>query len=402
MYRCLIIILTLGIHANLMSQEVRNFQYYDEHSLELYNAGQWQQLIPLGKDAFEQGHDFYYLRMRVGIAYYNLEKYKLAINQFENALSFNSDDPLALEYLYYSYLFSGHEADALALYQKKKEFLVNIDSKSQKLIKGIYSEAGYKFSNNQVSEVGDIRFLHVGLSHQLAAGFNIYHGYTRLTQGFSEFTEVRTGNATGPGGGGTSRLEKKISYTQNEYYIRGTIRPASRWLLIPAYHYQAFVDSLDNHAFSFGLTKDVGIARFYTAVGFSHINQLDQHQWTLGITLYPMANLDFYIQTNFTLHDQEQEQNNILFHKIGGKIMNNTWIEASFGWGDMYNYSEMDAFYVQNIPDLIDTKLGITLIQIINQKHRLLTGYALENKKQLETGNGYRHHTFFAGLNILF
>lgn len=401
MYRYLILILVLASQLNLVAQEVKNFNYYDDRSLTLYEEGQWEQLIPLGKEALQQGHDFYYLRMRIGIAYYNLDRYKLAINQFDQALEFNNSDPVALEYLYYSYLFSGRDADALTLYKQNQEHLEKTNAQPTKLIKGIYTEGGFKFSDNQVDEVGNIGFFHAGLSHQITAGLNVYQGYTRLSQQFSAFTEVETGgNGPGPGSGGTTRVENKVTHSQDEYYIRGSLRLAKGWLLIPAYHYQAFADSLDNQAVSIGLTKHVGIASFYGAAGFSTINDSDQTQWTLGATVYPFANLNFYLQTNYTLHDQDGEQSNILYHKIGGRIMNETWLEAYYGWGDMYNFSEMDAFYVQNIPDIIESKTGVTFIRVLGQKHKLLVGYVLENKKQFDTGKTYKHHAIYAGLNI--
>jgi tetratricopeptide (TPR) repeat protein len=399
----LILLLALGSQLNLVAQEEKEFNYYNNQSLFLYETGQWEQLIPLGKESLQQGHDFYYLRMRIGIAYYKLEKYRLAIKHFRHALRFNNNDPVALEFLYYSYLLSGQEADALTLYKENQQYLEKIDAVTTKLIKGIYTEGGYKLSNNQVDEVGGIGFFHIGLSHQISAGLNIYHGYSRVSQEFSSFTELETGgNSQGPGPGGMKTVENKITYSQDEYYIRGKIMAAKGWMVIPAYHYQAFEDSLNNHVVSIGLVKHLGIVNIYGAAGFSSINDSDQTQWTIGTTLYPLGNLNFYLQTNYTLHDQDDEQSNILFHKIGGRIMEDAWLEAFYGWGDMYNYSEMDAFYVQNIPDIIESKTGMTLIGMLKQKHKVLIGYVLENKEQLLTGEAYKHHVIYAGLSIRF
>lgn len=403
MYRYLILLWAMASQLYLVAQEERNFIYYNTQSLALYETGQWEQLITLGKESLQQGYDFYYLRMRLGIAYYNLEKHKLAINHFVKALNFNSNDPVALEYLIFSYFLSGQEADALHLYQKNKERLERIDLLTTQLIKGGYTEGGLKFSDNQVDEVGDIGFFHVGVSHQLAAGLNIYQGYTRLNQEFTTVTEIDNGGpGQGPGPGGPTRVEDRFTINQDEYYIRGAIRVARGWSVIPAYHYQAVHDSLHNHAVSFGMVKHVGIVNIYGAAGFSNINNLDQTQWTLGATLYPTANLNLYLQTMHTLHQQDDDQQIISFHKIGGRVLEHCWLEAFYGWGDMYNFSEMDAFYVQNITDIIESKTGMTLVGVLKKKHRLLIGYILENKKQLQTGDAYRHHGIYAGLNIRF
>ena len=355
------------------------------------------------KESFEQGYDFYYLRMRIGIAYYNLEKYKLAIVHFVKALSFNRVDPVALEYLFYSYIFSGQESDALVLYKKNRAQLEKLAVQVTKLIKGIYTEGGYKFSDNQIDEIGDMGFFHIGLSHQLSAGLNVYQGYTRLAQKFTTVTEIKnSGTGQGPKPGGLSRVEDRITISQDEYYLRGKLRVARGWVMIPAYHYQNMNDSLNNHAVSLGMVKYLGIVNLYGAAGFSKINNLEQSQLTFGVTVYPSANLDFYLQTNHTLQNQEGEQRSILFHKVGGRLMQNSWLEIFYGWGDMYNYSELDAFYIQNIPDIIKSKAGLSLIKVLKQKHRLLIGYVLENKEQLVTGARYRHHVIHAGLNVPF
>ena len=174
MYRCLILLLALGSQLNLVAQEEKEFNYYNNQSLFLYETGQWEQLIPLGKESLQQGHDFYYLRMRIGIAYYKLEKYRVAIKHFRHALRFNNNDPVALEFLYYSYLLSGQEADALTLYKENQQYLEKIDAVTTKLINGIYTEGGSKLSNNQVDEVGGIGFFHIGLSHLISFGLIIY------------------------------------------------------------------------------------------------------------------------------------------------------------------------------------------------------------------------------------
>jgi tetratricopeptide (TPR) repeat protein len=396
------LILSLISPLHLVAQGEKDFTYYNVQSLALYETGQWEQLIPLVKESFEQGYDFYYLRMRIGIAYYNLEKHKLAINHFVKALDFNKADPVALEYLFYCYLFSGQESDALVLYKKNREQLEKIALRVTKIIKGIYTEGGYKFSDNQIDEIGDMGFFHVGLSHQLSAGLNVYQGYTRLAQKFITVSGMGGGTGPGPGPGGFSRIENKTTVSQDEYYLRGRLRVARGWVMIPAYHYQNMDDSLSNHALSFGMLKHLGIVSIYGAAGFSSINNLDQSQWTLGATVYPGGNLDFYLQTNHTIQNQEGEQQSIFYHKIGGRFMQDSWLELFYGWGDMYNYSELDAFYVQNIPDVITSKAGLTLISVLKQKHRLLVGYVLENKRQLETGASYRHHVIHAGFNVRF
>ncbi len=69
-------------------------------------------MIKAGEEAIELGIDYYYLRMRVGIAAYELEDYSKAISHFKKALEFNSADDTAKEYLYFAYKFLGREMEA--------------------------------------------------------------------------------------------------------------------------------------------------------------------------------------------------------------------------------------------------------------------------------------------------
>ncbi len=96
-----------------------DFKQINTESYRLYLAQEWDSLISLGKHALKQDVDFYYLRMRMGIARYDQKKYRQAGIHFRKALEFNQDDPVALEYLYYAYLFSGQIEQAKLL---RKEF----------------------------------------------------------------------------------------------------------------------------------------------------------------------------------------------------------------------------------------------------------------------------------------
>ena len=46
-------------------------------------------------------------------AHFSRQNYRTAIKYYKNALKFNEKDPIANEYLYFSYLYSGRYNDAL-------------------------------------------------------------------------------------------------------------------------------------------------------------------------------------------------------------------------------------------------------------------------------------------------
>nr|NQU89727.1 hypothetical protein [Bacteroidota bacterium] len=93
------------------SQEKQDFRKIDSLTYSLYQQGKWDKLITVGEKALGQGLDYYYLQIRVGIAWYEKQNYRRAIPHFEEALKFNLVDQTVLEYLYYSYLLSGRNYD---------------------------------------------------------------------------------------------------------------------------------------------------------------------------------------------------------------------------------------------------------------------------------------------------
>lgn len=111
----IITILTLFIFIPARGQERTDFFFYDSLTYKEYNDARWDDLARDSRRAISLGHDFYYMRMRLGISMYERGKYLPAIHQFRQALEFNEGDPVATEYLYYCYLFAGKELTANAI-----------------------------------------------------------------------------------------------------------------------------------------------------------------------------------------------------------------------------------------------------------------------------------------------
>ncbi|RLD59988.1 MAG: hypothetical protein DRJ05_05465, partial [Bacteroidetes bacterium] len=126
-----------------------NFNSVDHETYRFYILKNWDSLLITGHKAIKQNIDYFYLRMRIGTAYYETGNYMKAANNFEKALKFSGTDPTALEYLYYCYLFTNREQDARFL---SKRFTVSLIEKTNppksKPIDEIYLETGPVFSNN--------------------------------------------------------------------------------------------------------------------------------------------------------------------------------------------------------------------------------------------------------------
>ena len=108
MYRVIILIGFLSLFfQRTEGQDEYDFNLYNSETYRLYLEEEWDSLIILGKAALNQDMDYYYLRMRLGIAFYQKKNYRVAANHFTRALEMNQGDPAALEYLYYARLMAG-------------------------------------------------------------------------------------------------------------------------------------------------------------------------------------------------------------------------------------------------------------------------------------------------------
>lgn len=146
----LLIIFSIGINLKCIGQVSPdfNFKYVEKTSYDLYVAEQWQELIRFGKNALKHDHDYYYLHLRLGIAYYNMNNFFMAIHHLENAIRLNTSDTIPYLYLYSSYLFTKKSLDADILYKKNKRFLQNAFPDLKVYSNKIFAESGPIFSNN--------------------------------------------------------------------------------------------------------------------------------------------------------------------------------------------------------------------------------------------------------------
>jgi len=84
-------------------QSNANTQLKDSLTYQAYLQKDWNKLIEIGKECINQGVQFEFLDLRMGIAYYEKKNYRKAIKYFENALADEVYPETTAEYLYYAY-----------------------------------------------------------------------------------------------------------------------------------------------------------------------------------------------------------------------------------------------------------------------------------------------------------
>ncbi len=242
--------------CTLYGQEGIDFRKLDSATYALYKNASWDSLVKMGRKGIKNDLDYYYLRMRMGIANFELGKYTFSAPHFEKALQFNSQDRTAGYYLYKSFLYSGKKSRANRFarsFSKDQQEKLGIRNKALSTV-GILG--GYLFTNNTAKNgsidllsgsdefaeqllIGDQAFLHGGLGFNISHSVSLYAGFSFVTtqkQNRYQYVTDRffvSSITPIPGGGyqnnyAVRRELKEQSYDgnirQSELYLNGRIQ----------------------------------------------------------------------------------------------------------------------------------------------------------------------------------
>jgi hypothetical protein len=406
MYRLILIIVLLTTSLPVLrAQEQSGFKALNQASYRHYLAGDWDSVIVVGKLALREDIDFYYLRLRMGIAWYEKENYRKAAGHFRRALGFNNGDPVALEYLYYCYLFTGkadqaaqirkqfHGDLALKLPPQKGKFLSeavaeylwftgsnnDLVSEPEKLFAGL--PAGVQYVARTYSNAT------LGLSHRIAPGIRLDHRYTYLSKNSLQYYSD---------GLVTLHVDDHHLY-QHQYYLSPSYTTASGFMVAPSFHllgirYQVPVRTgqgfqggnqfamqyQEDRAVLAGLQMNQPAACFDIVLGgwYANLNSLEQWQNRLGVTWYPLGNMNLYagayLNTLYEVSDEDSEiRINPELH-AGGAIAGKVWIDLNGTWGELRHYHEGNGSMVYNsFGESITNKVVLNLSLLLTDKGSL-------------------------------
>ena len=408
MYRSAIAIFFLLLALTATAQEKYNASV-DKKTYDLYMKSNWEELRETGAAAIENGIDFYFLRMRLGISYYEDKNYMSAVPHFEKAIKFSPKDSIGLEYLYYSYLYSGQEAETNILAKKlpaqlKRKF----HYKAPEFFKGAYSEGGYSFNQDYNSKKNggargnqdlsgtqnvfkDETYINLSLFHSIGERVSIFQGYNNIVVNSTrQFEDVANG-----------RNEYKSSVKQNEYYLNLGFFLGRGFNLTTALHYlnvkvqdfepptvanplvTSYTLTSNDLVGNLSLSKRLGHTELGLTTVFANLNGGKQNQNSFTFIWYPLGNLNLYNISNFTLHNNKANDSSdavtsfIFDEKLGFKVADKLWLEAVFTSGPILNYSESNAFIIYNNVDKIKYKAGFNIISPISENVELSFRYLL-------------------------
>ena len=92
----------------------------------------------------------------------------------------------------------------------------------------------------------------------------------------------------------------------------------------------------------------------------------------------------------------------MFYQKIGLKTGDKTWFEFYGSFGDMKNMQELDGFYIYNMNNHLNMRLGLTGIFLLGKNVKLFVGYTNESYTEFSTELPYKQHYLFTGLQVHF
>ncbi|MBL7114029.1 MAG: hypothetical protein ISS19_18975, partial [Bacteroidales bacterium] len=406
MFRILNSIFILLLFSCLLSaQDVPDFRQVDIETYRFYEAGQWDSLIELGEPALDNGIDYFYLRMRLGIARYEKRNYIKSSQHFRHALEFNNVDPVALEYLYYAYLLSGkvNQANFVA-----KQFPESLKQKTGIIPKPVDKvDASFFYSRSATDDIvnNSIDYFptdvlgyqvvtkyfsnfNISLRHYFGSRFSLNHAYTHLYKVNFNYLNNGTYIIKNP----------DIVVKQHQYYISINSAFAGGWNLAPAFHivhtrYPVITSITQGGpgrppstqytgqketSLLAGLmvTKSLGYIDLRLYGHGSNLNNNKQAQGAVGLTWYPFGNLDLYVGGDFIVLLQPQDRasgvNPIGNGMVGFSIARKVWFEFTTAVGEMQNYAEGNGYLVYNSADILSQKYNLNISVLVTDRGSLI------------------------------
>ena len=387
-----------------ISSEYADFSTIDTKTYNFYLKKNWDSLIVIGNLGIENNIDYFYLRYRLGVAYFNKENYIRASTHFEKALEFNESDNSTLEYLFYCYEYSGKSIEANIL--RKKHLSIFDDKKRNKFLNEIsldfaaFTSPSKDYLNEKLKNLRNVDWADInytknvlyyggGLSYYIFRNILITNAYSTLK--LENAKEIYIGNQI---------LTDNYSIYQNQAYINADIELSKGLTIITAFHYLLiqyktifsgfdsslkYVDisrdkiTLKDYTASLSLNKRISDFTINLNGTYSNLNYSIQKQIGLNLTIFPLGNLNLYTISRVSAHNEQKKNNLIIEQKIGFKVAKHLWTEGFVTFGKLNNYVEQDALVVNNMVDVVNLRLG-AIFTIPIKKTKLYFKYQYFNK----------------------
>jgi tetratricopeptide (TPR) repeat protein len=423
----LLLLTLIFISQIICAQETLNSASIEEKSYQLYLNKNWKELIKYGETAEKNKFSYFYLQMRIGIAYYELKNYCEAEGHFKKALTFNNGDELAQEYLYYCYIYVGRYDDArklsnqfnggltekIGIENQSKIGMVLLEGGTKKTAEKTYYDEHLKTNSNFFNPAVYFQF---GINHYIKNKFSLFHAATFFNQ--------------------TTFVGKT---TQLQYYLKGAVPLKNNWQISPAIHLLNTNTSTQTHTLilvpnrSFPppppgsppqmiptettVTTNSQLSNYIASISLQKI--IKKYTFSVGTTLSSSANNQQYINTASFAYSLFG--NSKLIIGLNGYIHSNDSYKTTYGAANMFLYMQptsksfIKTNYLQNTGKNIIEENGYLVnnsVDFTSSRWSIMAGYNLtkhlsvyglyqyENKKEVVQLFKYNYHVIVGGIKI--
>lgn len=355
----ILLLLGIGLAFNLQSQTNNSFKRLNDSMYNLEQNLNYQGVIQLSNLALKKNVDYYYLRMKLGNAYFNTGKYQQAYYQYYKAYLFNKSSVEAISKMRDCTLLNGQ--NSLNNYFKPSLGIAN-----QKIQK-IYLETGTKLSN-RTDSIQHTYFAHLGLGINIKKQIESYQGYTYCSQKSSLYDVVQhqyiglVNMILNP------TFQLKLGFS----YLNATV---DNHLLNEQTQISNFTEAIaiNKQLLNFNFGIDAAICR---------LNK--KEQWQLGATVNysPTGNDKLNLQFHGILQNQDNHLHLIYNPSFYCKLGKNLWLIGAYTYANSTNYIEQEGFIVNNNYDNTKDKFSVMLNFKTSKNKDLYLCYQFENKSR--------------------
>ncbi|MCX6148061.1 MAG: hypothetical protein NTW25_12570 [Candidatus Kapabacteria bacterium] len=417
MYKKLILILFFILNFQLFSQgdETQssvskndiNENEVDIKSYKLFSERHWDELIEYGTDAFNKGKSFYYLPIRIGIAYFEKQNYQKASEWFIMSYDNYSDDNFVNEYLYYSLLNNGNyfEADYYAqnfsedlkdkIHFKESNWLtqinINYNINSNTNLDKMKSEPKTDSISNRTL-LDKINFVGLDFTHKFTPNLYMRHSFSYIQA--KELSQISLLNNVAS--------EADINSKQFQYSLGMTYSFLPFWkshisaniidytkniisVLAPPTFFLEETKKSTDFVISGGVSRKISNFDIGTSLCYSGLNSNHYLQADANLIYYPLGNLNLYAGLFASFQklmptDSLPSKNEIILEPILGFKIYEFWITTSYLAGNISNFVKNDGFLVYNSNYIIKNKLSIGIIlPVLDNKFQISAYYHSQN-----------------------
>ena len=417
------------------SQEELDFIKADKSTYNAYMEQRWKDVIDTAEMAIAKGFDFYYMRMRAGIACSELKKYRKAIIHYNKALEFNSGDATATNQLYEAYIKSGFHHQAA--------WLMANDSVKPRKFTAIIPEAGYNINNSyavlktayqkpdanlnyffEKDLSGPFAYYSIAFIHELSPKWQVDQSFSYLTMDkfkqihFDRNVLLNPGHIIFENSYKTTQYawylnpvyykeeNRQISFFLHgflinsdavNYNVVGAIMPQQQGPVNPQpLDYMLAVDSSKSTLFEIagGLSFKKHRTYFMRSLQFSAYKGTDVFRFQAGLsyTLYPFAKPCFSSESS--LYALLGTDNGIVFKQNFHINILSSFSADLYGMaGNMSYFADNNGAIVYNLPDVMRLKAGITLQYFPLKKIGITAGYSFSQSETKFVWNEFRGFT---------